>query len=112
MFPRNIEPYLGEWSMLFEPSPDGRMIAFLDAENRAAVVTVASGELQHVPDSDSEDFLPGWRGNGEIYCASSSKSEEDGETRYYVARCPVNGELKPVDFSATWPEEVLKELKD
>ncbi|MBN2161981.1 MAG: hypothetical protein JXR25_16620 [Pontiellaceae bacterium] len=112
MFPRSIEAYLGEWSMQFEPSPDGSMIAFLDSGNRVSVATVSSGEIQRVPDSDSEDFLPAWRGNSELYCVCSFDPDKGDGAKYYVARSRLDEEMKPVEFSAAWPDTVLEQLDD
>lgn len=107
LFPRTIEPYLGESSMLFEPSPDGRKIAFLDSQNRTAIVTLSTGELKHVPASDSEDFLPSWRGNEEVYAVCKTEVKEDGETRRYMVRYVVDADSDPVEISTSWPEDML-----
>lgn len=111
LLPRTVESCLGEWSMLFELSPDGRKIAFLDAEGRAAVATIATGELLHVPDSESESVLPGWRGNDELL-SICKLADEDGTERTVVVLFSDKRDPKTIEISADWPTEVLEFLDD
>jgi hypothetical protein len=112
LLPRTAESHFSEWSMLFEPSPDGRKLAFIDAENRVVVVTIATGELWHVPDSDSETFLPSWRGSSELSFFCTASGAEGGEERMFVARFSTDKESEAVELSASWPEEILKSFSD
>lgn len=107
MFPRSVDSFLGETSMLFEPSPDGRKIAIIDAEERAVIVTVATGELQVIPNSSSDVFLPSWRGNDELTCFCTVKDEQSGEARDVVVRYSKDRDPAAVELSASWPEDVL-----
>lgn len=103
MFPRRIEPYLGESSTLFEPSPDGQHIAFIDSEDRIAVLTVATGELIHVQKSlaESKNLLPSWRNNNELTCVTETTNKVS------VIRYSLDSSAAPVEMSASWSEEVL-----
>jgi hypothetical protein len=110
MVPRRIESYLGEWSMLFELSPDGRKLAFIDAEKRTAILTLSTGELRHVPDSDADNVLPSWRGNDELSCVCTSS--EGGKTRTFVVRFSEGQDPETMELSASWPEDVLKSFSE
>jgi hypothetical protein len=103
MFPRRIEPYLGDMSTLFEPSPDGQRIAFIDAENRIAVLTVATGELIHVqkPMEDPENLPPSWRNNNELTCVTQTTNGVS------AIRYSLDSAAKPVEMSASWSEVML-----
>ncbi|MBN2685504.1 MAG: hypothetical protein JXR40_09520 [Pontiellaceae bacterium] len=108
MFPRRIEPYLGDSSTLFESSPDGKHIAFIDSEDRVAVLTVATGELIHIqkPMADPENLPPSWRNNNELTCVSKTTNGVS------VIRYSLDSAAAPVEMSASWPEEVLGGIFD
>ncbi|MBN2702642.1 MAG: hypothetical protein JXR23_00385 [Pontiellaceae bacterium] len=108
MFPRRIEPYLGDSSTLFEPSPDGQRIAFIDSEDRIAVITVATGELIHIQKSMAEpDSLPpSWRNNNELTCVTQTTNGVS------VIRYSLDSATEPVEMSASWPEEMLDGIFD
>ena len=109
LLPRSVETCLGDKSMLFELSPDGRKIAFLDAEERTVVVNIATGSLLHVPDSDSENVIPSWRGDDELVSVCMF-SDEDGTKRETVVLFSDKRDPKIIVISGTWPEEVMKRL--
>lgn len=109
MFPRSTDAYLGEWSSLFEPSPDGTKIAFLDVNNRIAVITVSTGEMEHIPDSNSEEMLPAWRGNDELTCLGTMGQDEKKHNAVVIYSLDKNC---ATDLSQTWPDEVTKEIVD
>jgi hypothetical protein len=111
MFPRKIESSFGDASELFELSPDGQHIAFVDAETRTAVLTVATGELKRMPDSadDAANMLPSWRGNSELTFVCSL-GDENGPKHGAVVRCSLDGDPVVVEMSASWPDEVLESV--
>jgi hypothetical protein len=111
MFPRKIESSFGDASELFELSPDGQHIAFVDAETRTAVLTVATGELKRMPDSadDAAKMLPSWRGNSELTFVCSL-GDENGPKHRAVVRCSLDGDPVVVEMSASWPDEVLESV--
>lgn len=108
MFPRRTEPYLGDSSSLFELSPDGKHVAFIDSENRIAVLTVSTGELIHIQKTMAkpESLPPSWRNNNELSCITKTTNGVS------AIRYSLDSSSTPVEMSASWPEEVLDGIFD
>jgi hypothetical protein len=118
LYPRNIEPYLGDWSMLFEFSPDYKQIAFLDPDNLVSIFTLATGEIQQTPisqpyrpQSDKIGSLPCWRSSGEL-CFIRTYSKEAGDPRAEVVLYSLGRDSAARIISAKWPSALAESLAD
>lgn len=128
LIPRSIEHRLGDESMLFEFSPDGKQIALPDCEDGVGVLTVATGELYVIPDEEkkttSENPGPAkfqsWRYPGELCVSrevqlgeirSDSTQENVKQSRTDVLLInPAEKQTRIIN--AEWPAEVSDKLND
>ncbi|NLX26705.1 MAG: hypothetical protein GXY61_12250 [Lentisphaerae bacterium] len=103
--PRDIQACLGDLTSLFEPSPDGRHIAFVGSDDRISVLDVSAGQLTQLQKevAESDSLPPGWRNNDELTCVSKGTNGVS-VLHYFLELSPVT---ESSEFNTNWPEEVL-----
>lgn len=118
LIPRSVEHHLGEWGSLFEFSPDYKQIAFRDSEERIAILTLATGDIQdasavkHSTQGASDKIvgLPSWRSTGELCFIQSFKEQgqDPGATEVIIYLQGQKPERRII--SADWPSALTESL--
>jgi hypothetical protein len=111
LLPRSADSNLPDRADLFELSPDQKHVAIPGNKGRISVVTLATGEVTEVIDTDNADSLrtiPVWRNSDQLCLVAPANSAYASSQRAEVI---LWSRQKTAAISRHWPDALIDGIK-